>query len=115
MHFHLYQAVSLACLAAPALDIETEPAGLVPPRLSFRKPGEKVPDLCKNAGIGRGIGPGRPADRALVNIDNFIDILSPPDLFMLSRDAFCPVDAFGKGHVLEYRLQGWIFPNRLLP
>src|SRR3954468_1011587 len=44
VHFDLYEAVALARLAPPALDVEAEAAGLVAARLAFGQAGEPVAD-----------------------------------------------------------------------
>jgi hypothetical protein len=48
-------SISLAGLASPSLDIETETTGLVSSRPCLRQPAEKFPDRGKDAGIGSGI------------------------------------------------------------
>ena len=85
VHFDLQQPVALARLAASALDVEGEPAGLVAPRPAFRQFGEPVADRCEQIGIGRRIAPRGPPDRRLVDVDNFVEQLQPIDPRMRRR------------------------------
>ena len=64
VHLDLDQPVALARLAAPALDVEAEAAGLVAARGAFGQAGEPVADLGEGAGVGGGVasaGCGRSA------------------------------------------------------
>ncbi len=74
MHFDFDQAVAFAGLAASAFHVETEAARLVGAHARFRKSGEKIADERKNAGVGDGIGAGRPADGLLINHDHPFDV-----------------------------------------
>ena len=80
MHLDLDQAVALAGFAAAALDVEGEAAGLVAARLCLRQAGEPVTDLGEGAGIGRGVGARRTADRRLVDVDDLVEMLKTGDL-----------------------------------
>jgi len=73
VHLDLDDAVALAGFAAPALDVEREPPGLVAARLGLGKPREPVADRGEAAGIGRRVGARRPADRRLVDIDDLVE------------------------------------------
>ena len=55
VHLDLDDAIALTGLAAPALDVEAEPAGLVPARFRFRQTGEPVTDRRECPDIGRRI------------------------------------------------------------
>ena len=74
MHFNFQQPVAGAGLAAAALHIEGEPVFLIATNLGLRKLGKHPADQVKQPGIRGGIGPGRPADRRLVNIDDLIQL-----------------------------------------
>src|SRR5437870_8659075 len=80
VHLDLDQAVALARLAAAALDVEAEAAGLVAAGLALRQAGEPVADLGEGAGVGRGVGARRAADRRLVDVDHLVELLKPGDL-----------------------------------
>ena len=53
MHLDLDQSVALAGLAAPALDVEGEAAGLVAARSRLGQAGEPLADRREGAGVGR--------------------------------------------------------------
>ena len=104
VHLDLDDAVALAGLAPPALDVEAEPPGLVTARLGLRKPGEPVADRCEGAGVGRGVGPGCPANRSLVDVDDLVEVLKPLDRVAGSWRLAGPVQAH-RGR-LEERFDG---------
>ena len=57
VHLDLDEAVTFARLAPPAPDIKGEPAWLVSPHLCLLGLGEDRPDLIKDFGVGRRVGP----------------------------------------------------------
>src|SRR5674476_369095 len=79
VHLNLDHAVALAGLAAAALDVEREAAGLVAARFRLRKCGEPFADRRERAGVGRRIRARRAADRRLVDVDDLVDVLEPLD------------------------------------
>ena len=79
VHLDLDDAVALAGLAAAALDVEGEAAGLVAARLRFGQAGEPFADRREGAGIGRGVRARRAADRRLVDVDDLVDVLEALD------------------------------------
>ncbi len=87
VHLDLDDAVALAGLAAAALDVEGEAAGLVAARLGLRQAGEPVADRGEGAGIGRRVRARRAADRRLVDVDDLVEELEALDAVVLGRDA----------------------------
>ena len=79
VHLDLDDAVALAGLAAAALDVEREAAGLVAARLGFRQAGEPFADRRERAGIGRRVRARRAADRRLVDVDDLVEMLDAFD------------------------------------
>ena len=79
VHLDLDDAVALAGLAAAALDVEAEAAGLVAARLRLGQAGEPLADRREGAGVGRGVGARRAPDRRLVDVDDLVDVLQPLD------------------------------------
>ncbi len=79
VHLDLDDAVALAGLAAPALDVEREAARRIAARLGLGQAGEPVADRREAAGIGRRVGARRAADRRLVDIDDLVDQLDALD------------------------------------
>ncbi len=63
LHVDLDGPVTAAVLAAAALDVEAEPAGLVPADLRLLRGREQLADVVEDAGVGGRVGPRRPPDR----------------------------------------------------
>src|SRR6185436_19436338 len=62
VHLDADDAVALARLAAPALDVEAIAPRLVPARLRLGQVDEQVADVREDARIGRGVRPRRAPD-----------------------------------------------------
>ncbi len=79
LHLDLEDPVALAVLAPPALDVEAEATGLVAadPRLGHAR--EELADRPEQAGVGRRVRARRPADRALVDLDDLVDRVDAVD------------------------------------
>src|SRR5262249_42730594 len=76
---------ALAGLAAAALDVEGEAAGLVAARLGFGQAGVPFADRGEGAGVGRGVGARGTADRRLVDVDDLVDMLEALDAVVGGR------------------------------
>ena len=74
VHLDLDDAVALAGLAAAALDVEREAPGLVAALRRFGQLREPVADRREGAGVGRGVGARRAADRRLVDVDDLVEM-----------------------------------------
>ena len=85
MHLDLDQPVALAGLAAPTLDVERETPGLVAARPRLGQLGKPLADGREGPGVGRGIGARRAPDRALVDVDDLVEIFDALDALMLRR------------------------------
>ena len=85
VHLDLDDAVALAGLAAPALDVEREAAGQVAARLGLGQPGEPVADRGEAAGIGRRVRARGAADRRLVDIDDLVEKLDAFEALVRGR------------------------------
>src|SRR5690606_23233069 len=81
VHLDLDHAVALACLAAPALDVEREAPRAVAALARDRGFGEKFADRGEEAGVGGGVRAWRAPDRALVDADDLVEVLQPLDRF----------------------------------
>ena len=79
VHLDLDDAVALAGLAAAALDVEAEAAGLVAAGLGLGEAGEPVADRAEGAGVGGGVGARGAADRRLVDVDDLVEMLEALD------------------------------------
>ena len=99
MHLDLDDAVALAGLAAPAFDVEGEAAGLVAARLGLGQLGEPFADGGEGAGIGGGVGARRAPDRALVDVDDLVEMLQALDRVMLAGMLARIVELAGHGAI----------------
>ena len=84
VHLDLQHTVAAAGLAAAALGVEGEPARSVAPGLGVRGRGEQVADQVEQVGIGGRIGSGRPADGALVDGNDLVQLLHALDGVVLA-------------------------------
>src|SRR5205823_4704291 len=85
MHLDLGDAVALAGLAAPPLDVEREAPGVVAAAARFRHAGEELADRSEKPGVGRRVRARRAADRALVDAHHLVELLQPRDRFVGRR------------------------------
>src|SRR5438445_3924006 len=76
IHFDAAQAVALTCFAAPALHVEAEAAWPVTTFARFGQHREKLADRRKNSAVGRGVRTWSAANRGLIDLDNFVDVLA---------------------------------------
>src|SRR6202011_2662227 len=74
VHLDLDQAIALAGLAPPALDVEREPPRPIAARLGLRQASEPVPDRGEGAGVGRRVRARRAPDRRLVDVDHLVEL-----------------------------------------
>ena len=95
VHLDLEDAVPAASLAASTLDVEAEPPGLVAAHLRFARLAEEVADGIEYARVGRGVRARRAPDGLLVDVDDLVDVLEPPDGLVLARLPLRVVEARG--------------------
>src|SRR5471030_1003048 len=74
VHLDFDHAVALTGFTAPALDVKTETPGVVAACTRFRHTGKQLAHRCENTGVGRRVGAWRTANRALVDVDDFIEM-----------------------------------------
>ena len=79
LHLDLDVALALAGLAAAALHVEGEAAGLVAAQPRFRHRREELADRREQAGVGRRVRARRAADRRLVDVDHLVELLEAGD------------------------------------
>jgi hypothetical protein len=87
VHFHFDDAVALTGLAAPAFDIEAEASRLIAACARFRDGGEDLANRREQPGVRGRIGSRRAADRALVDLDDPVDVLETFDAIEVRRPA----------------------------
>src|SRR2546423_1341367 len=85
VHLDLDLTVTLARLAAPALDVEREAPRLVAAHLCVGRQRIELADVCEEIGVRRRVRPRRAADRALIDLDHLVERLDPLDRFVLAR------------------------------
>ena len=93
VHLDLDDTIALAGLAAPALDVEGEAARRIAARLGFGKLREPFADRRERAGIGSRVGARGAPDRALVDVDDLVEVFQPLNRAMRGRDLARAVDA----------------------
>ena len=79
VHLDLDHAIAFAGLAAAALDVEAEASGLVAARARLRHLREQLADRREQAGVGRRVAARRATDRALVDVDDLVEMLETFD------------------------------------
>src|SRR5258708_18598191 len=85
VHLDFHESVTLASLAAAAFHVERKSAGSVAADLRLRKLGEQLANRRKETGVGRRIGARRAADRTLLDVDDFVDVLHAGDALVRAR------------------------------
>ena len=86
MHFNLDDTVTAAGFTSAAFYVKTESTLFIASRLGIRRRRKQIPDLIKQTCIRGRVGTRRSADRRLVNIDHFVELLDPLDCLMLTRN-----------------------------
>src|SRR5205085_1067760 len=85
VHLDAFEAVALARLAAPALDVEGEAARLVAALARLGEHRVKLAYRREESGVGRGVRARRAADGRLVNLYALIYVLKPLGRVVLAR------------------------------
>src|SRR6476659_2550727 len=97
VHLDLDQAIAFARFAATAFHVERESARSVTADLRFGHLGEQLADGSEEIGVGRRIRSRSSADRALVDIDDLVEMLESRDAIVLARNYARPVEMPGEG------------------
>src|SRR5882724_8447293 len=82
IHFDAAEAVALAGFAAAALHVEAEAPGAVAALARFGEHGEEIADGGEDAGVGGGIRTRRAANGRLIDLDDFVDLISAENFTM---------------------------------
>src|SRR6202171_2402940 len=99
VHLDLDHPVTLAGLAAAALDVEGEAPWAIAALAGLGQGREQLPDVGEDAGVGRGVGPRGAADRRLVDVDDLVEVLQPGDGAVLAGTFLGPVEVLRQGAV----------------
>ena len=79
VHLDFEHAVALAGFAAPAFDVERKTSRAVAALARHRHAGKQLADRREKAGVGGGIGTRCAADRALIDVDDLVEMFEPID------------------------------------
>src|SRR5205814_9999583 len=85
IHLNAPLAFTLAGFTSPAGYIERKPSRLVSAFARFRQHRVQIAYMREHLGVSRRIGSWSSADRRLINTNDFIDVLSARDRFVLAR------------------------------
>ena len=96
VHLDGLVAVAAAGLAAAALDVEREAAGLVATDLGLGQSDEERADVGKDACVGSGVGARRAPDGRLVDADHLVDVFQSLDGVVGHGLAQRPVEVLGE-------------------
>ena len=99
MHFDFFHAVALACLAAAALDIKGEAAGLIAAGFCLGREGKEVANIGEKTGIGCRVGARGSADGALIDADDLVERFYTVNPVMISRKGIGAVERMRKGSI----------------
>ena len=77
VHLDLQGAVAGAGVAPAALDVEAESARQIAADLRLGRVREQLADVVEHAGVGGRVAPRGPADRALVDVHDLVEMLQP--------------------------------------
>ena len=100
MHLDFDDAVALAGLAAPPLDVEREAPRLIAARLGFRQLGEPVADRREGAGIGGRVRARRAPDGRLVDVDHLVEEFHALDL-VVGRGMLAALVQLARGGLVQ--------------
>src|SRR3569623_2136630 len=102
MHLHFQHAVAFAGLAAAAFDVEAEAAGAVPARARILRTGDQYAARREPSGVGGRFGARRAAVRALIDVDDLVELLEADDV--LARRGFLAAAVDGDRGVAVERI-----------
>src|SRR5882724_2255956 len=82
IHLDAAETVALAGFAAAALHVEAEAPGAVAALARFGEHGKEIADGGEDAGVGGGIRTRRAANGRLIDLDDFVDLISAENFTM---------------------------------
>ena len=109
MHLDLHQTVAFARFAAASLHIERESPRPVAADLRLRQLREQLTDRREQSRIRRRIGSWGTTDRALIDVNDFVEVLEAGDAIVLAGNDASPVE------VPRHRPMQNVFDQRRLP
>ena len=106
VHLDLHHAVALAGLAAPTADVEGKTPRTVSALARGRYFGHQFADTGEQAGVGRRVAARRAANRALVDVDDLVEVLNALDGVVHGGLVVGAVERAGHGRVQRVVDQG---------
>ena len=101
VHFDLFHAVALACLASAALDVKGEASGAISPCFCILGLGKQSANIGEQSRIGCRIGAWHTPDGALVNANNLIQVLKTCNFIVLAGIGDGTVEFIGEHGVQD--------------
>ena len=106
VHLDLQGAVTGAGIAPSPLDVEGEPTGLVATDLGLAGLREELAHVVEDPGVRRRVGPRGTTDRALVDVDDLVEVLETGHRLVPAGDAARAVELVGQDVVEDVVDQG---------
>src|SRR5208337_1508949 len=85
VHLDANDAVAFARLAAPALDVERKSPRAVTAHARLWQLRKQLADMGEKAGVGRGVRARRASDRALIDVNDLVEMLDALDRLVCAR------------------------------
>ncbi len=85
IHLQAIGAVAVTGLAAPTRDVEAESARQIAAGLRLGQLGVKITDQVEQLDVGRRVGARGAADRRLIDVDDFVEVLKTNDAVVNAR------------------------------
>ena len=92
VHLNLEGAVTRACFASTAFNVERKPSGGISAHFSLIRLGKELTNMVEHAGVCRRIRPRSTPNRRLVNMNNLIQMFQTVYLLVTSWNLFCTVE-----------------------
>jgi hypothetical protein len=106
VHFDPDEAIALAVFTAASFIVKGKSAGIVAANARGRELAEEISNRTECARVGRWIGAGGAADRALVNDYDFVELLNATDGCVSAGARFGSVEISFEGDTKDVVYQG---------
>ena len=96
MHLDLDEAVTLACFASPALDVEREATRPIAAHLGFGQLRKQFANRREEAGVGGRIRARSTTNRRLINVNHLVEAIESFDAGVCTRNELRPKEVTGQ-------------------
>ncbi len=96
LHLDTILALSLTRLAAAAFDIEAETTRRITAYFALGHIAEQVANLVEQVGIGRRVAARRAADRTLIDLDHFVQMLQSVNRLVLAGEGLRAIEVLAQ-------------------